>query len=85
MEMTLKTVEKVLRSDVPLTEKQKERLAAMVPMALDKLQELMIDHRTPARDKIRAAEIIIDRVMGKPEQMIRVIVEREEVKEEEEE
>ncbi|MBR3333545.1 MAG: hypothetical protein IKG23_04585 [Clostridia bacterium] len=74
----MKTIEKVLCSDVPLTEKQKERLAAMVPMALDQLQDLMADYRTPARDRIKAAEIIIDRVMGKPEQVIRVIFEREE-------
>ena len=79
--MTLNMIEKVLSSEVPMTERQKERLAGMVPQALDRLQELLHEHRTPARDRIKAAEIIADRVLGKPEQVIRVIFEREDVEE----
>jgi hypothetical protein len=43
---------------------------ALAPAAIETAKEIMLDTEAPPRDRLRAAEIILDRGYGKPEQAV---------------
>lgn len=53
-----------------LPEELREMCRALAPGAIETAKAIMLDTEAPPRDRLRAAEIILDRGYGKPEQAV---------------
>ncbi len=52
----------------PIPEDVKAALEELTPTAVSKLEEVLNDESTPANVKVKAAEVVLDRVYGRPVQ-----------------
>ena len=61
-----------MERDFRVIEEIKTRLSGIAPEVLNDMMMVLQEEKTPAAAKVRIYEIVLDRLMGKPEATIRL-------------
>ena len=63
--------------DKKMNEVMEKLMAGMGPTALQNMRELMNNPSTPINTRVQLIDMILERTMGKPEETMRLLMEKE--------